>query len=323
MGANNKVLVARQSGLDKLSKMQTLSTLFSKGRSELQTELDKATDLKQVVKLVQNRVDSLEKTYINELSVTQVRLVNFFLDTLRQSLSTLATANETRTQVEDLEPEPATTQGKYFDNQIILKLLQAIVSVCILVSLFSLARTEAGAWMPLLLVFVAIGLEVALQLGKSQPISQPVEVPKLPPVRVDTTALLDNLAEALNTIDIAVTSVEEANKPLAASGLEELTEILDLLQRLIGASFLDNPLMALQLAKLMPQILFKQGIRVQSYQPDDAQSLREYFEFEPSIDPSAKDYVTLTPALLKGERLLRRGRVIEPVDARVSSDREV
>lgn len=173
--------------------------------------------------------------------------------------------------------------------------------------------------MPILLVSVAIGLEVALQLDKSQPISQPVEVPKLP-IRVDTTALLDNLAQALNTIDIAVTSVEEANKPLAASGLEELTEILDLLQRLIGASFLDNPLMALELAKLVPQILFKQGIRVQNYQPDDAQSLREYFEFEPSIDPTAQEYVTLTPALLKGERLLRRGRAIEPVRAKVSSD---
>jgi len=299
--------------------MQTLSTLFSKGRGELQTELDKATNLKQVVQLVQNRVDRLEKTYINELSVTQVRLVNFFLDTLRQSLSTLATADET--QVTNLEPEPAASPGKRSDNRIILKLLQAIVSICILASLFSLARTEAGVWMPILLVSVAIGLEVALQLDKSQPsFSQPVEALKLSPIRVDSTALLDNLAEALNTIDIAVASVEEANKPLAASGLEELTEILDLLQRLIGASFLDNPLIALELAKLTPQILFKQGIRVQNYQPDDAQSLREYFEFEPSINPSAQEYVTLTPALLKGERLLRRGRAIEPVHARFSSD---
>ena len=289
--------------------MQTLSTLFSKGRSELQTELDKATDLKQVVKLVQNRVDSLEKTYINELSVTQIRLVNFFLDTLRQSLSTLATTNEIQS---NLEPEPAAIPAKRY-NRILLKLLQAIVSIGILVSLFSLARTEAGAWMPILLVSVAIGLD------NSQPsFSPPVEVPKLAPVKVDSAALLDNLAQALNTIDIAVASVEEANKPLAASGLEELTEILDLLQRLIGASFLDNPLMALELTKLIPQILFKQGIRVQNYQPDDALSLKEYFEFEPSIDPSTQDYVTLTPALLKGERLLRRGRAIAPVHARVS-----
>lgn len=291
--------------------MQTLSTLFGKERSKLQTELDEATSLKQVVKLVQSRVDNLEKTYIGELSVTQVRLVNLFLDTLRQSLSTLTAANETQS---NLEPEQIATQARRLSpNNFILKLLQAIVCIGILASLFSLTRTEPGSWMPILLMSVLIGLEVALQLGNNQSSSfQTVEVPKLP-VRVDSNALLNNLAEALNTIDIAVAQVEEVNKPLAASGLEELTEILDLLQRLMGASFLENPLMTLELAKLIPQILNKQGIRVQSYQPNDAPSLREYFDFEPSIDPAAKDYVTLNPALLKGERLLRRGRVIEPV----------
>ncbi len=302
-----------------VSEMQTLLTLFGKGRSELQTELDQATSLKQVVKLVQNRLDSLEKAYIGELSVTQVRLVNFFLEALRQSLTTLTAANQT--QVLDLESEQLVTQTMQFSpNSFILKLLQAIICVGILVSLFSLTRNDAGAWMPILLMSVLIGLEVALLLNKNnQPTSfQPVETPELP-VRVDSKVLLDNLAEALNTIDFAVAQVEEVNKPLASSGLEELTEILDILQRLMGASFLDSPLMTLELVKLIPQILLKQGIRVQSYRPNDEQSAREYFDFEPSIDPSVEDYVTLTPALLKGESLLRRGRVIEPVNVRTSS----
>ncbi len=298
--------------------MQTLLTLFSRRRSELQTELDQAASLEQVVKLVQNRLDSLEKTYIGELSVTQVRLVNFFLDTLRQSLSTLTAANETRSA--DLEPEQVVTQAKKFSpNNFILKLLQAIICIAILASLSSLARNDSGAWMPILLMSVLLGLEVALLFDKNNQSSsfEPLEAPHLS-VKVDSKALLDNLAEALNTIDLAVAQVEEVNKPLASSGLEELTEILDILQRLMGASFLENPLITLELAKVIPQILLKQGIRVQSYRPNDEQSSREYFDFEPSIDPSAKDYVTLTPALLKGESLLRRGRVIEPVEARAS-----
>lgn len=304
--------------MDVVSEMQTLLTLFGKGRSELQTELDKATSLKQVVKLVQNRLDSLEKNYIGELSVTQVRLVSFFLDALRQSLSTLTAANETSNS--DIESEQPVTQATQFSpNSFILKLLQAIICVGILVSLFSLTSNDAGAWMPILLMSVLIGLEVALLFSKNNQTSsfQPVEAPKLP-VQVDSKVLLDSLAEALNTIDLAVAQVEEVNKPLASSGLEELTEILDILQRLMGASFLENPLMTLELAKVIPQILMKQGIRVQSYRPNDKQSLSEYFDFEPSIDLSAKDYVTLTPALLKGERLLRRGRVIEPVGAKAS-----
>ena len=296
--------------------MRTLLTLFGTERSELQTEINKATSLKQVSKVVQNRIDSLEKNYVGELSVTQVRLVKFFLETLRQSLSTLTAANEI--EISDVEPQLVTQAVKSSPNNFILKLLQAIVSIGILVSLFSLTKTNLQAWMPILLMSVLLGLEAALHFDKSDRVTSPVPIadPQLP-VQVDSTVLLDNLAEALNTIDLAVASVEEVNKPLASSGLEDLTEILDILQRLMGASFLQNPLMALELVKLIPQILMKQGIRVQSYQlSNEEQSLREYFEFEPSIDATAKDYITVTPALLKGDRLLRRGRVIEPVDAK-------
>ena len=299
--------------------MRTLLTLFGTERSELQTEINKATSLKQVSKVVQNRIDSLEKNYVGELSVTQVRLVKFFLETLRQSLSTLTAANEI--EISDVEPQLVTQAVKSSPNNFILKLLQAIVSIGILVSLFSLTKTNIEAWMPILLMSVLLGLEAALHFDKSDRVTSPVPAidPQLP-VQVDSTVLLDNLAEALNTIDLAVASVEEVNKPLASSGLEDLTEILDILQRLMGASFLQNPLMALELVKLIPQILMKQGIRVQSYQlSNEEQSLREYFEFEPSIDATAKDYITVTPALLKGDRLLRRGRVIEPVDAKADN----
>ena len=299
--------------------MRTLLTLFGTERSELQTEINKATSLKQVSKVVQNRIDSLEKNYVGELSVTQVRLVKFFLETLRQSLSTLTAANEI--EISDVEPQLVTQAVKSSANNFILKLLQAIVSIGILVSLFSLTKTNLQAWMPILLMSVLLGLEAALHFDKSDRVTSPVPAidPQLP-VQIDSTVLLNNLAEALNTIDLAVASVEEVNKPLASSGLEDLTEILDILQRLMGASFLQNPLMALELVKLIPQILMKQGIRVQSYQlSNEEQSLREYFEFEPSIDAAAKDYITVTPALLKGDRLLRRGRVIEPVDAKADN----
>jgi hypothetical protein len=298
--------------------MRTLLTLFGKERSELQTEINQATSVKQVIKLVQNRIDSLEKSYVGELSVTQVRQVNFFLETLRQSLSALTAANETKSQ---LEPEqPVNQAAQSTPNNFILKLLQAIIYISILVSLFSLTKTNLEAWMPILLMSVLLGLEAALYFNKTNQSTSSVAVAEPESVvQVDSKILLDNLASALNTIDIAVAQVEEVNLSHSSNGLEDLTEILDILQRLMGASSLENPLMALELAKIIPQILMKQGIRVQSYQFSDEEHLREYFEFEPSIDPSAKDYVTLTPALLKGEKLLRRGRVIEPVDTKADN----
>ena len=161
--------------LEIVNEMRTLLTLFGTERSELQTEINKATSLKQVIKVVQNRIDSLEKNYVGELSVTQVRLVKFFLETLRQSLSTLTAADEIK--ISDVESEQLVTQAvQSSPNNFILKLLQAIVSIGILVSLFSFTRTNFEAWTPILLMFVLLGLEAALHFDKSDRVTSPVPV---------------------------------------------------------------------------------------------------------------------------------------------------
>ncbi|MGJ5675932.1 MAG: hypothetical protein ACR9NN_20335 [Nostochopsis sp.] len=291
--------------------MKKLFTIFDDERRQLQTEIDKVTNVEQVVKLVQNRIDHLEKIYIGELNMAQVRSAAFFLDALRQSIATLTAANQIQItlpeskQVTNLSP-----------NRLILKLLKVFLYIGILGWLFYLTETSPGAWMAILLASVLIGLEIVLQIDqdKQENNSNFAELKELPQsvLKIDSKILLDNLGDALNTIDLAVARVEQGNQPLDDRAIEELPELLNLLQRLIGASFLDKPQMMLELTKLLPQILMEQGIRTHIYQPKDPQSDREYFDFEPSIDPETKDFVTITPALLKGDRLLRRGRVIEP-----------
>jgi hypothetical protein len=286
-------------------------TLFSEGRSELQTEIDKATKREQVVQLVQNQLNSLEKVYIKELSITQARLLFFLLEILRQSINTLLAINETK--VVDPQPQQIVNQIT-LPKSLILRVLQGIVCTGILGVLFSLTSTEPAAWMEILLISLLVGLEVAFELDKDNYKNIPGsfqigEAPQML-VQIDSKILLDNLADALNTIDLAVASVIE-EKPLDSSGIENQPELLLFLQRLMGASFLEKPQMTLELAQLLPQILMEQGIRAQIYRADD-NSHREYFDFEPSIDRSKQDYTTITPALLNGDRLLRRGRVIEP-----------
>lgn len=288
--------------------MKTLLTLFSRGRSELQTEIDKATSLDAVVKLIQNRLDDLKTMYIGDLSVAQARLVLFFLDTLRQSVATLTAVKETQSR-----PDPQQIISQTHPNSI-LKLLQGIICLGILVLLFSLTRSAPLTWMSILLMSVIIGLEAAIQLGKgnsqNSPNSFQLEAPQMI-VRVDSKVLLDNIADALNTIDRAVAQAEAVKTLDSNSEIEEMPELLNFLQTLMGVSSLENPDMTLELTKLLPQILMEQGIRVQSYRANDEHSSRGYFDFEPPID-DAKNYVTLAPALLKGEQVLRRGRVIEP-----------
>ena len=300
--------------------MKTITSLFNEERNQLQTEIDNTTNIEQIVKLVQNRLDHLERIYIEKLNLAQVRLASFFLDTLRQSIATLAAANYS--QLAPIEQSQITNPAtKFFPNRLILKLLQGLISIGILGSLFSLTKTTPGAWMVILLTSVLLGLEVVLQLDLNNQHSMSQELLELPQpiLRVDSKVFLDHLGDALNTIDLAVARVEESNKHEGDLAIEELPELLNFLQRLMGASKLDKPQMAHELAKLLPQILMSQGINAQIYRQNDPHSDREYFDFEPSIDPDTKDHVTLTPALLKGDRLLRRGRVIEPA---YSSSRE-
>ncbi|MEH1903005.1 MAG: hypothetical protein V7L04_16705 [Nostoc sp.] len=302
--------------------MKTITSLFTEERNQLQIDIDNTTSIEQIVKLVQNRLDHLERIYIEKLNLAQVRLASFFLDTLRQSIATLGAANYS--QVAPTEQRQITNAAtKFFPNILILKLLQGLISIGILGSLFSLTKTTPGAWMAILLTALLLGLEVVLQLDsnnqQNNSISQEVfELPQ-PILRVDSKVFLAHLADALNTIDLAVARVEESNKDENDLAIEELPELLNFLQRLMGASKLDKPQMAHELAKLLPQILMSQGINAQIYRQNDPHSDREYFDFEPSIDPDTKDHVTITPALLKGDRLIRRGRVIEPA---YSSSRE-
>ncbi|BAY11523.1 hypothetical protein [Calothrix sp. NIES-2098] len=293
--------------------MKKITTLFSEERNQLQIDIENTNSIEQVVKLVQTRLDNLERIYISELNLTQVRLAAFFLDMLRQSISTLAAANLAQTVSTQQIDRPI---PNFSPNRAILKLLKALLYIGILGWLFYLSKTTPGAWMAILLASVLLGLEVVLQLDKNnqEGNSTSQEILKLPQavLRVDSKVLLDNLVDALHTIDLAVARFEEGNKQEGDLGIEEVPELLGFLQKLMGASFLNKPQMAIALAQLLPQILMEQGIRAQIYRANDPQSDRNYFDFEPSIDPDTKDYVTLTPALLKGDRLLRRGRVIEP-----------
>ncbi|MDZ8030077.1 hypothetical protein [Nostoc sp. DedSLP04] len=292
--------------------MKTITSLFSEERNQLQIDIDNTIGIEQIVKLVQNRLDNLERIYIEKLNLAQVRLASFFLDTLRQSIATLAAANYL--QVAPTEQRQITNTGtKLFSSRFILKLLKGLIYIGILGSLFSLTKTTPGAWMAILLTSLLIGLEIVLQLElnnqQNNSISEGLlELPQ-PILRVDSKVFLDHLGDALNTIDLAVARVGESNKHEGDLAIEELPELLNFLQRLMGASKLDKPQMAYELAKLLPQILMSQGINAQIYRSN---SDREYFDFEPSIDPDTKEHVTLTPALLKGDRLIRRGRVIEP-----------
>ena len=191
--------------------MKTINSLFIQERNQLQIDIDNASSTEQVVKLVQNRLDHLERNYISELNIVQVRLASFFLDMLRQSIATLAAASFVQITPSEQQQiiNPAT---EFSPKRLIMKVLKGGIYLGILSSLFSLTKTTPSAWMAILLTSLLLGLEVVLQLEKSNSTSiEPLEIPQ-PVLRVDSKVFLDHLADALNTIDLAVARVEEGNK---------------------------------------------------------------------------------------------------------------
>jgi hypothetical protein len=131
-------------------------------------------------------------------------------------------------------------------------------------------------------------------------------------VRVDSKALLDHLADALGIIDRAVAEATGREQPNSPAQLEDLSELLDFLQDLLGDSILEEAQSTLKRTKTLPHILMTQGIEVTIYQPSSEPRARQYFDFEPSLDRSLKNAITLPPAFIKDDRVLRRGRVLEP-----------
>ncbi|MBH8556112.1 hypothetical protein I8751_27995 [Nostocaceae cyanobacterium CENA357] len=291
--------------------MKTIISIFNEERNQLQTDINSLTSIEEVVKLIQSRLDHIERFYISELNITQVRLSAFFLEVLRQSIANLAAVQIA--QIASKEHKQANNFAVTSSpSRLILKMLKVLLYVGILGWLFYLTKTTINAWMGILLASVLLGLEVLLQFDRNDSSSQEIIELAQPVLKIDSLILLDNLADALNTIDLVVARFAESHKDEDERNMEELPELLNFLQRLMGASFLNKPQMMMELTKLLPQILMSQGIRAQIYQAKEPHSDRTYFDFEPSIDPDTKDYVTITPALLKGDRLLRRGRVIEP-----------
>ncbi|BAY66739.1 hypothetical protein NIES22_68830 (plasmid) [Calothrix brevissima NIES-22] len=252
--------------------MKKISIFFSEERNQLQKDIESTTSIEQIVKLIQNRLDNLEIIYISELNLTQVRLASLFLDTLRQSIGTLTAAN--LAQIPSTQQKQITNSATNLNpNRVILKLLKILLYIGILAWLFYLTQTTSSAWMAILLVAVLLGLEVVLQLDKNNQDDNPTSqaLLNLPQavLQVNSQVLLDNLADALHTIDLAIARFDAGSKPEDDLGIEELPELLGFLQKLMGASFLDKPQMAIALAQLLPQILMEQGIRAQIYRVNE------------------------------------------------------
>ncbi|NJL09899.1 MAG: hypothetical protein HC908_06070 [Calothrix sp. SM1_7_51] len=133
---------------------------------------------------------------------------------------------------------------------------------------------------------------------------------------VDKEELVVYLEQTLDVIDQTVAEYGRLSEPVVHKPqLEDHPEVLEFLQCFIGEieQFEGQLPDVFQLRKRqLFSILRKYRIRHQVYQDDAPEEIKRLFDFEPSLYPNLQNPVMEKPALLKDDRILLRGSVIQP-----------
>ena len=303
--------------------MKTLMDHYHEGVDRLQGQLKEAETTEQAVSIVQDELRKLadiDGAYMQSLTVPEARISQAMLSTLRLCLNTLTSIRLQALhpdQYSSTQPEPISESSRE------TSMLGEVVSGAL-----GAGITGAVTGGPLglglgLVVGGAVGGGVArFSKGADTLVSQVrSEEPKLG-LGVDVDAFLGQLVQALEKVDVTVSRYrveEEEDARQKKPKLEDHPEVLEFLQNLMGDA-LDEDTPLPRTIKMrnreIPRILRHYGIQAEVYQPDGEQTSAvdaySKFEFEPSLDPDSEKYVILKPAFVKGDRVILRGRVIEP-----------
>jgi hypothetical protein len=252
--------------------IQTLTTLLLRDRDELQRQLDETTSLEDAVRLTERHLSRLCSEY---LAQGHLSLPQERLTRFFQETMRRSVATLTaanKTKVSYPQPSRRPHPPSW---EALFRFLLTVLR----------GWTDEKAYLP------------------------PVEVT----VRVDSKVLVDQLVEAFDAVDYAMSdlTVGESDMAPLPTEIEAFPEVLEFCQNLMSESLFENAELALRRSKELPRILRNLGLQVEMYRPGDERRF-EKFDWEPSIDPNIKDYLTQVPALLKGDKVIRRGRVIVP-----------
>lgn len=303
--------------------MTTLLQLFDEERAQLSQRINNKPTPEVTVSAVKDFLDSLLTKYRKDEDhdPDQNRFAVQVIDQMKASISTLVAACETEIWKQDepvvsRQPDTDTPPATNLTN-LVIRGLQVLLATGILVLLW-LERS----FIYFALVTSLVVLELARTglgffkrrsdklLEKAYERTFAPEVPKLKAaIHVKADILLAKLADALLAADKVLGLVGTLNKPVVADGgLESDSEMLDLLLDLLEARDSQDAEYALKQIKSIPYHLSRYGIKVETFSGEN----ENLFEFQPSLNPSSQTRRTLRPALLKNQRLLKRGLVEEP-----------
>lgn len=313
-----------------MNDKQNLRTVFEQRRKSLEDRLQQISDPRELVRCIETELSALQQSCMGSLRVHEAKLLMHCLDALRAALRSLSAVSGQAVEAPAASAPPV---AKAPLAQIVLTLSQ-------LGLLVALATAPLGIpWLPRILIvlvvflllvefgFQVIGHTASLRGGNigrllaafglslpkpTLPPSQPAPIPAL--ISVDGPKLCDKIASALAEIDnIVAAAAEEASRtepepnPFARE-----RPLLEFLQELLAASLTDDSATALKKARSVPGLLLRHGLKAVSHEDVEIGKRAELFDTFPNADPAATRLVTERPALIGGERVELRGRLLEP-----------
>jgi hypothetical protein len=283
----------------------------------------------QVLQIIQDEIRMIayhDNEYILSLTDSQRTLAWEKLEALSKSFNILTAIKSDQVNAQDEHCQSSPNKPNYENNsnQNIIHIGIGVVSGGVAGSLAGPVGTFVGAG-------IGAGVAVASNLipnnGQTETVNSRVRVAnEVPPLRINIDPILSNLHQGFKEIDEAVAScLEDRKKPLDRPSFDKLTDVLEVLQDLMGEELDDQneiPILVSKQLKRIPSVLRHYGMEVRVYKSKGEPSSQDWamFEFEPSLEPNLQQYVTMKPAFIKGDEVILQGRVIEPTPIKRSSN---
>ena len=303
---------------------------FEQRKHELRKRIDANPSRDNALKLVKEYFADLHRDFTKTSNIHKSRQLNALLDVISFSLGAVDAVDETvkvapvEYQYPQLEqsPEWMLAFGKLLQGSVILSLILLLFQV-------------SPLWIALLLFLILFAGEKYLQAlknstapafllrgllflfrkkTKTSPSLASSGIPEkiLPQVdvqlRVESQALLNYLIDSLSVIEKILNEHDEGQE---VSLFEKEPQILEFFQEMFEAQYFNDGQWALKKVSGLAALLRKNGIDVKTFDPQCPNDTK-HFDFEPSVDSSITDYLTIRPAFVKGEQTLLRGQVAEP-----------
>ncbi|MBF2064039.1 MAG: hypothetical protein IGS39_06385 [Calothrix sp. C42_A2020_038] len=311
--------------------MTTLINYYQQIKDKLTSQLQQTMAPEVAVKIIQTEINALtdiNSEYMQSLTPPQARLARRMLQSLSQYTSVLLLV---KPQIDNGVYQPTFTElttklvspiknavlAPNYKQVLIQKVQQSREFISSLLA-GGLAGVLEGGWY-WGLIGAAIGgitggtiAQVIKPKKDKENLALEASQPEIANVNIDIDKLLNYLYQALQSIDITVTAYRNEDK-IPRDGIEKNLDLLEYLQDLMADGLDDNIQLPVTVRRRIEQaasILRHHGIEARTYQPNADQSM---FYFEPSLDADVNDYITLKHALIKDNRVLIPGYVIEPI----------